>query len=308
MRTEQSDRIVDLIESSKKVESEIETHAEEIGARLDARFEGRVATLAEGETPPNFRGTLLLLKDELSASRERVAANEQRHIELIRRAVELRDERGELTGSLYDDFSSIRRSVEELYINKGKGDAFVFAGIQGPTSQVPATLNRQLDIAIEYMLRPETEFPAPRFRGGQLNPQELASELQPRAQRLTQVRDELQKVGSQLNATRKEKNRAVSDHKDNFLWIARGSESYFMLAGEPELARRIRPSVRRRGRRAAEVEESQEGASQDGGASDEGSSDEAGSTEASSTEASSQDGSVDSSSGESAASASSSDG
>ena len=88
-----------------------------------------------------------------------------------------------------------------------------------------------------------------------MNPQELALELQPRAVRLGVVRSELNGVGSQLNASRKDKNRGLKRHKENFLWIARGAESFFELAGEHELAKRIRPSIRRKGRRAAEVEE-----------------------------------------------------
>ncbi len=50
------------------------------------------------------------------------------------------------------------------------------------------------------------------------------------------------------------KNRMLEEHKDTFLWTARTLEGYYRLAGEDELADRIRPSSRRRGLRAVDVE------------------------------------------------------
>ena len=257
MQAAQSDRIVDLVESAIRVESEIETHTEEVAARLEEDFEPITTGLAEGQAKPDFRATLTALKDRLRHSREQLSSAETRQIDLVKQAIELRGERQELSSSLYDDFSSMRRTVEELYRGRGKDpgrvSAFVVAGIQGPTAQGPAKLVRQVDLAVEHLRKPGLEFPPPRFGGAELKPRLLAQALAPRARRLHQVLDGLRGVGSEMNASRKARNRAIESHKATLLWVARAAEAYFQLAGEHELAERIRPSARRPGRRAAEV-------------------------------------------------------
>lgn len=293
MQEVQSDRILDLVESAIKVESEIETHTEEVADRLGEDFEPIQEGREEGQTKPDFRATLTALKDTLGHSREQLSLAEKRQIDLVKQAIELRDERQELTSSLYDDFSSMRRSVEELYRGRGKDrkvSAFVVAGVQGPTAQGPAKLLRQIDLAVEHLRQPGLEFPKPRFGGTPLKPRQLVRAFQPRAQRLDQVLAGLHQVGSEMNASRKERSRAIDRHKSTFLWVARAAEAYFQLAGEHELAARIRPSARRPGRRAAEVA---------GGPS----TTEASSTEASSTEASAEAGSGEPESGEAPAGA-----
>ncbi len=253
MREAQSDRILYLVQSAAQAEVQIETHTEEVATRLGETFAPIFETWEEGQEPPDFRAILRAMKDKLGDSREKLSLAEQGHIDLIRQAVELRVERQELTGGLYDDFSSIRRTVEELYHGKGKGNAnaFVVAGIQGPTSQKPTRLLRQVDLAISHLLQPGLEFPESRFGETRLEPSKLVNALKPRCELLHQVQADLRRVGSEMNASRKEKNRALKAHEETFLWVARGAESFFQLAGERELAERIRPSARRPGRRAA---------------------------------------------------------
>ncbi len=43
------------------------------------------------------------------------------------------------------------------------------------------------------------------------------------------------------------------------MWISRIAEGYYMLAGEAELAQRLRPATRRKGRPATESDASPEG-------------------------------------------------
>ncbi len=272
MREEQSDRILDLVQSAAGVESEIETHTEEVAAGLGETFAGIFEAWGDGQEPPDFRANLRALKDKLGDSREALSQAEERHIGLIRQAVARRGEREELTGGLYDDFSSMRRTVEELYHGKGKGNvnAFVVAGIQGPTAQWPTKLLRQVDLAIGHLRQPGLEFPQSRFGETRLEPTRLADALQPRSERLHLVQADLRRLRSELNASRKEKNRALDAHKETFLWVARAAESYFHLAGEHELAARIRPSARRPGRRAVEVADDQQGEPETGASPAEG--------------------------------------
>lgn len=264
MREVQSDRILDLVQSAFAVETQITTHSEMVAARLQDAF-APFFDDAEGEQPPDFRAVLQAMKDKLGEAREKLSLAEEQDISLVKEAIELRDERQALTGSLYEDFSSMRRTIEELYRGRGKGNfnAFVVAGIQGPTAQRPTRLLRQVDLATQHLLQPGFAFPASRFGAPQLEPAQLAEALQPRATRLRQVQAELRRVGSELNASRKEKNRALRAQRQMLSWVTRGAESFFHLAGEHELAERIRPTVARPRRAPEEEAEATGDASQD---------------------------------------------
>ncbi len=252
MRQAQSDLILDLVHNTAQVESEIEIHTDEVAVRLGETFAPLFEVWEEGQQPPDFRAILRALKDKLGDSREKLTQAEEHLIELIRQTVELRAERQQLTESLYDDFSSLRRTVEELYRGKGKdnANAFVVAGIQGPTGQKPTKLLRQIDLAIGHLLQPGLVFPVSRFSETRLEPSKLVNALKPRRDRLRQVQKDLRRVASETNASRKQKNRALESHKQIFSWVAQGVETFFHLAGEHELAERVRPSSRRPGRRA----------------------------------------------------------
>ncbi len=282
MREEQSDRVLNLVQSAVQVETEIEIHTEEVAARLGETFAAIFDGWEEGQPKPDFPATFRAMKDKLGDSRETLSLAEERHIGLIRQTVEYREERQQLNGGLYEDFSSMRRTVEELYRGKGKDNvnAFVVAGIQGPTAQKPTKLLRQIDLAVGHLRQPGLEFPESRFGETRLEPAKLVQVLKPRCDRLHQVQTDLHRVAAETNASRKEKNRAIEAHKEIFLWVSQGAESLFHLAGEHELAERIRPSTRRPGRRAVEVADDNTGESEDGtspaeGAQAEGSSEAA---------------------------------
>lgn len=253
----QSNRLLGLVQSATKVETDIATHTEEIGARLDEDFAPIVEGWGEGEEKPNHRAQLRALKDKLAVSREQVSQAEERLIDLIKHGVELRSRRDELAAVLYDDFSSLRRTVEELFRAKGNGrsSVFVIAGIQGPTSQVPAKLVRQVELAVKHLRQPSLGFPASRFGGTPLEPANLADVLEPTVEQIGSVQADLRRLAGEMNASRKEKNRIVAAHKTTFSRVARTAEALFHLAGEQELAERLRPSGRRPGRRVVDVQE-----------------------------------------------------
>ena len=82
------------MESAIKVESEIETHTEEVAEGLEVDFASIFAAWEEELQKPDFRATLRALKDKLGDSREKLVLAEERHIDLVKKAVELRGERG----------------------------------------------------------------------------------------------------------------------------------------------------------------------------------------------------------------------
>ena len=72
---------------------------------------------------------------------------------------------------------------------------------------------------------------------------------------LDAIRVDLDKARKAVNETVIERNKAIEEYDRVFPWVARALESYFRLAGETDLANRIRTSVRRVTRRQAEEEE-----------------------------------------------------
>ncbi len=69
-----------------------------------------------------------------------------------------------------------------------------------------------------------------------------------------QTAAEIDRARKEAEVTRKAKNDAIDQFDSVFLWVGRALESYFHLAGRHELAERVRPSTRRPGRRAADVD------------------------------------------------------
>ncbi len=253
MREAQSDRILNLAQVAAQIEKQIGIHTGVVVSGLVETFASIFEVWEEGQALPDFQATLRAMKDKLAGSREKLSEAEEHHIDLTRQAIGLRAAREEVTGNLYDDFSSIRRTVEELYHGKGKGNAnaFVVAGIQGPTPQKPTRLLRQVDLAIGHLLQPGLEFPASRFGETRLEPAKVVSALKPSCDRLHQVLDDLSEVAVALDASRMEKNRAIDALEAMLSWVAQSAESFFEMAGKHELAERIRLATRRHRRHQA---------------------------------------------------------
>ncbi len=141
--------------------------------------------------------------------------------------------------------------MDELF---GKGSAFRVASIEGPTAQRKEKLLRQAELAIARFEQPDLEFPASELEGFTVDPEGAARGLKAKVTRLRSVTDEQRRLNREVQESRKVKNRLLEEHKDTFLWTARTLEGFYRLAGEDELADRIRPSLRRRGLRAVDVE------------------------------------------------------
>ena len=147
--------------------------------------------------------------------------------------------------------SAARHTLDELF---GKGSAFRVAGIEGPTAQRREKLLRQAELAIARFEQPNLEFPESEFEGFTVDPEGAARGLKAKVTRLRGVFDEQRRLNREVQESRKVKNRRLEEHKDTFLWTARTLEGFYRLAGEEELADRIRPSLGSRGLRAVDVE------------------------------------------------------
>ncbi len=256
-----SKEVLQQLESSAEVEASVATHGPIVARKLDEIY---ARNQEEGQSAPDFLGTMTTLKDGLGASRQSLGEVDNRHVEQLRKIVGLRRERDQLIPSLYHHFAATRQTVEQLF---GKGNSFEIAGIDGPTAQKPNKLLRQAAFAIQRFEQPELKLPAVEIEGFEIHPESVARGLRAKADRLEGVFGDLRVLRREAQESRKVKNRRLEEHQKTFLWTARALEGFYRLAGENELADLIRPSTRRPGRRAVDVEgeesEPEESASED---------------------------------------------
>ncbi len=251
-RQRQSGMVLQQLESAMEIESSVDTHGVPIVARkLDVIHAPRHLTLEEGQTPPDFQGTMFALKHELADSRQSLAAADNQHVEKLRKIVKLRRERDKLIPALYGHFAATRQTVEQLF---GKGNSFEVAGIDGPTAQKPKKLLRQTGFLTEHLENPELELPAVEIEGFEIHPERVARGLKAKSGRLEEVFGALRVLRREAQESRKVKVQKLKEHQRTFLWTARTLEGFYRLAGEDELADLIRPSIRQAGRRAVDVE------------------------------------------------------
>ncbi len=256
----QSQLILRLQRSAEDVESSVTLNGPDIGPRLDGRY-APITTVKEGEPPrPPHRDILFTLRDGLAASRQNLVSLDNAHVENLRRFIEKRGERDEMVDGVYDRLGITRRTIEDLFKPKS---AFVLAAIEGPTSRNSDTLIKQANIAISRLKSPEMALPASKVKAIQVDPTSLAEELEAGVEQLREKNTELRQARRTVQKSRQRKNEAIVEHEQTFLWTSRTLEGYYQLAGEADLAKQIRPSTRRPGRRAVEVAEESDDAPQE---------------------------------------------
>ena len=241
----QSVAVLDLITITDEVVTSIETHGVTVTAHLDEQAKRAATQEAEGDSAPNFRANMSYTKDTLIASAQKMADADTRHVNQLADVIGLRQERKELQQDVYDHVTTLRTTFDTLY---GPGQAFVLAGIEGPTARKAKKLVRQANLAIGRLEQPGLELPPHDIGGVQLDLENLAADLRAKVERLSAVLAAQQRALRVAQETRKEKNRAKESHERLLLWSARTLEGYYQLAGEQELAERIRPATRRLGR------------------------------------------------------------
>ena len=241
-----------LLMISEEVVASIATHAKDVAAQIVELWTALGQTPGEGESPPDVEGNLTALGGALAASEKRVAEADRRHVRQLAVTMGLRQQIRDVNPRIYRKFSKIRRVMDELH---GEGRAFVLASIEGPTAETPRRLLRQCQLALVQLLDPEIELPSHELDGITVDPRAMALGLQADVDLRQTLLADLRRERRLLQKTRKEKNRANEHHRYTLLWTSRIVEGYYMLAGEVELAERLRPATRRKSRPATDSED-----------------------------------------------------
>ncbi len=186
------------------------------------------------------------LASELEAAKDRMISTNSAHLDQLARIVELRERRDGLRDALAGRFLKVRRTFETLY---GPGRGFPMLAVSGKTPRTPTGLVAQVRETAAFLEKPRVELPPLEVDGIAVDPPTTAVQLAAGADELDGALVELDEAGKRAEVTRLAKNGAIDAYDRKFLRVARVAESLFHFAGMPELAKRVRPSTRRPGRR-----------------------------------------------------------
>lgn len=232
-RQRQSEMILRLLDAALDVEASVTIHGPGVARRLEERFAPRLAAL-EGGGKVDFLATLFALRDELAASREKLSADELRHIDLLDQITILSLEREDLFGSLQDDYTWLRGKLAKL----GRKVVAV-TGVQVPTAAGTAKLLRQVKVSVHLLSKPGLVLPPGRLGETAPDPEQIAARLEKKARRLRKVKRRLGRTRREAQRTRGEKNESVVRHRATLYPVCRTLEAFNAELGRVLAARRL---------------------------------------------------------------------
>ena len=189
------------------------------------------------------------LAEVLAQARDRLIAADRDHRDQKAVTSRYRRRRNAAFEALYPHVVGLRDTFRGAYGPEVAEDL----GFAARTPDAPGELFEQAEHLTGRLSDPPPGLDASRYRDVNLDPAGLADEMRPLVGRLGQALEEVSREERKTEATLIAKEEALDAYERTFLWSARTAESLFRLADMPEVARRVRPSTRRRGL-TAEVE------------------------------------------------------
>ncbi len=146
--------------------------------------------------------------------------------------------------SLKDKILSLRSTCQGLFGEETLGPLALDFNLARDVRSVL----RQGEIIRERIASSEEELVSDRWVKGALDREASPRELDPELDELRQVVERLVEQGKWVDTAKVRKDEALEEFDRQYILIARAVESTFRVAGEIELADRIRPTVRQLGR------------------------------------------------------------
>ena len=235
--------ITQRIRSCLVVEQTILNHAQRIANVLSERF----ASLADPAVAvPDFFGLQSFFLVVLQALRAALEEAEHRHVAKLAIRAGSRRRRDQAFGKLGSEMLGLRGFFDGVY----RPADIRSMGFPAELGQTPLDLIRQGEHVVRQLAATSSQLVSPEFAA--VTP-DTAGMIESLDTSVGEMRTALSDVGrdsKRAELTRVDRERAQDAFDAGFLWIARTLESLFRLADEKELAERVRPSVRRRGRTA----------------------------------------------------------
>ncbi len=226
--------------SAAKVAQAADTHGDAVASILNPLF---AATGVPADVAPAIKGLGALVR---KAAEEMVRADVAHEEELADDAAP-RTARDEAVQRLYAPLTEVRAAASVAY-----GDATVaLLGFSGPTPKEPTAI-LALGRAVLAAL-PKLRDAKPRSRGLSIDPEVYLAELPGTIAALAAALEDVTREAREAETTLTAKHRAIATYDERFSAAAAALTALFQLAGEHELAARVRPSVSRPGQ--TEVDE-----------------------------------------------------
>ncbi len=219
----------------------IVNHGPRVSAVMTEKFGSQ---LEEGQTVPDFQEVQQFFLGILQAARARVVAAEAEHVDELAGD----GERRTLRQQAFDGLKSTILGHRDFFVGVFGADRAELLGLPAEVGRTPMELLRQGERYVQHLTAPEAELPPPIVGGVTVDLAELAAPVAPAVETLSSTMGEADREVKLAQVTQVDRDRAVDELEATLLWVARSLEAIYRLAGETELADRIRPATRRRGR------------------------------------------------------------
>jgi hypothetical protein len=207
--------------------------------------------LREGEELPDLTAVIDLYGRRLEGFRDEMVAADGDYLTQRAMLADLTLESEIPTGKVKSSILSLRATCEGLLgrnVLRSLGLDFLLA-------QEPQGVLRQSEIIRERLLSSDSELMPERWLRNPLVREELATELDREIAELRLMVQRLVEQRKAVDTAKVRKDQTQEEFDRQFIPLARVLEATFRVAGETELADRIRPTVRQLGRDGGEDEE-----------------------------------------------------
>ena len=240
-----SKQVTDREKSARAVVAVGETQAEASGVALGELLKPH---LAKGEALPDMALVMTLVSRALDARKAVMVKADAAHEAELGDDEPVRRARDEAAQALSEKVVELREVLTGLY-----GSATASAVLTGPTPVDPVVLSRFAGEAATQLAR--VKLPPTRIKGAKLDTAEVASALEERRATLdTQLKDVAREL-REAQATLDAKSRAMTAYDELFGGAAMTLAGLLRLAGKADLAAKVKPSTRRPGQTAGDVED-----------------------------------------------------
>lgn len=236
--------VTDRQKNAEAVVAVGEIQADAVGKVLGEQHQ---AYLREGETMPDCALLMRLMVRGLQAHRAELVAADEAHESELADDAPARQARDAKVQTLFGRMVELREVLQGLY---GAEAARAIMPYQTPTD--PVVLSRFAGEVIAAL--GAVALPAPRIAGATVDTAALGAELQKLRDELDARLTAVAQEAREAQATQVAKNRAMEAYDRVFAGVATAMNGMLQLAGEHELASRVRPSRRRPGRTAGDAE------------------------------------------------------
>ena len=235
MRTQET---FSLMKSAKDIGVALDADGDRIGVILN---DDSPLPAAEGGSAFDYRQHMQGLRLQLNGAVKEVTDAEDEHAARSIRASREQKDRDAVARVAYDKMVTERQGLEAFHPD----GSFELAFLKGKTPRVPERLYEQLVQTVKLLHQPAVEPREPKSTSLKLDLEQVAQNLEPCIPDLRAAIDRADRANKEAEGSLVAKRKAVRQLRRTVVWVGRTTEGLFYLAGEDELARRIRKSTRR---------------------------------------------------------------